>query len=91
VNDPPVPVGFYYAQALLDLRNRLTYAQISERLGYDGASSISDIINKGVIPSHIRGEALFVLYVEIFGHKPPMSPAQASGQFVGNSAPHITA
>lgn len=84
---PPIPVGFDYAHALLDLRHVMTYEQIAERLGYQSKGSISEIINRKVLPDHPRGEALYALYLERFGRKPPMSQDQAVGKFVQKSAP----
>ncbi len=78
MSDPSIPVGFDYARAVLEIRKRMTYEEIAACLGYEYASSVGNIVN-GRIPNHPQGEALFVLYRELFGCKPPMTEAQAAG------------
>ncbi len=78
MSDPSIPVGFDYAKAVLEIRKRMTYEEIAACLGYEYASSVGNIVN-GRIPNHPQGEALFVLYLELFGRKPPMTAEQASG------------
>ena len=78
---PMVQAGFNYAAALLKLRARYTYDQIAEYCGYESKGSVSDIL-AGKTPLHPQGEAIFILYVETFGHKPPAN--------VRNSAPPMT-
>lgn len=78
MTEPLVPVGFDYAKAMIEISRRLTYWQIAEYCGYEGKQSVLDVI-QGHIPSHPQGEAIWALYVELFGHKPPHSPAQAAG------------
>lgn len=73
-----VPVGFDYARAILDLRNRLTYEHIAEYCGYESKASIAAIAD-GAVPSHPSGEALYALYMEVFNKKPPMSLSQVEG------------
>lgn len=83
MSNPPIPVGFDYARSVLDLRQVLTYETIAERMGYESKSSVSRIL-AGVIPEHPQGEALWALYVETFGRKPPHSVEQAAGRFLSN-------
>lgn len=71
-------VGFDYSQAILELSQKMTYSAIAKALGYNSKSSVNKIAG-GVTPSHVRGEALWVLYVETFGRKPPRSLAQEKG------------
>lgn len=78
MNIPSVPVGFNYSLALLEILRNQTYEEIAAYLGYESVGAIGKIIN-GAIPSHPVGEALFALYLDIFGKKPPMSQAQALG------------
>lgn len=73
-NAPPLyeQVGFDYAQALRDIHRHLTYDEIAERIGYDNKGSISKIM-EGRVPKHIQGEAIWALYVGLFGRKPPLN------------------
>ena len=75
---PAVPSGFDYILAINDLLERLTYEEIRQYLGYDSRSAITAILG-GAIPSHIAGQALWVLYRDTFGKKPPMTVFQADG------------
>lgn len=81
MTDPAVPVGFDYSAALLRIRGKRTYAEIAEYCGYEDGSAISKIIQGDREPSHKRGEAIWVLYLELFGEKPPRSHAQAAGHY----------
>lgn len=67
---PLVEAGFDYVRALLDLRTRFTYDHIAEYCGYDSKGTIASILS-GAIPLHPQGEAIYILYVETFGRKPP--------------------
>lgn len=78
---PFVPVGFDYAKALLHIRQHRTYEQIAEFCGYANPSSIQRLL-AGSPPAHPQGEAIYVLYQQIFGRKPPMTHDQASGEFI---------
>lgn len=64
-------VGFDYAAALLRIRAVLTYEEIAEAIGYESKGGVSNIL-KGKTPSHTRGEAIWALYLELFGERPPM-------------------
>lgn len=75
---PSLPVGFDYAKALLEIRRHMTYEAIAAYIGYESVGSICNII-KGRVPNHPQGEAIFTLYRELFGKKPPMTVAQAKG------------
>lgn len=75
---PAVPVGFNYSLAILQILKVRTYEDVAQYLGYESVGSISGLID-GSMPSHPVGEAIFVLYREIFGKKPPMSGTQAAG------------
>lgn len=79
-NVPTVPVGFDYVKALLDIRRQKTYEQIAEYCGYEDRSAVARVIS-GAIPAHPQGEAIWSLYVELYGSKPPLSTQQASGQY----------
>lgn len=65
----PIKAGFHYVQAVLELRRVMSYEQIAVRCGFGSASGISAILS-GTVPSHPRGEALYILYCETFGKKP---------------------
>ena len=77
-------VGFDYVGALKDLLARMTYEEVAYRLGYKSTGAVASIVKRGHVPSHQHGEALWVLYVEMFGRKPPMSAVQAKGHFDGD-------
>lgn len=64
-------VGYDYIQTLRELRAVMTLAEIADVLSYSHASPVLAIL-KGTIPNHVRGEALWALYIERFGHKPPL-------------------
>ena len=66
-------VGFNYAQALRDLLKKLTYADIAQRVGYNSTGSLTEILGRGRSPSHRHGEAIWALYLEVFGKKPPLT------------------
>lgn len=74
-------VGFDYAQAMKDLLKRLTHMEIAYRIGYQSTGSVTAVV-KGVIPSHKHGEALWALYLDVYGKKPPMSEIQSNAQHV---------
>jgi hypothetical protein len=77
--NPTLPVGFDYARAILDIRAEMTYEQIAEVCGFADKKSVERVANGGVIPRHPQGEAIYVVYVELFSRKPPMSQANALG------------
>ena len=66
----PIQAGFDYPAAVLELRRVMPYEQIAVRCGFGSASGISAIL-AGAVPSHPRGEAIYILYVETFNKKPP--------------------
>lgn len=76
---PWIPVGFDYSRALLRIRGQQTYEQVAEFCGFAGKSVVSKIVNDGHIPTHPQGEAIWALYVQLFGEKPPMAGEQARG------------
>ena len=84
MSKPSSPVGFDYANAIRALARKMTYEQIAKACGYDSRNSVYRVLN-GAIPSHPQGEALFVLYREAFGDKPPMTQEQAAGEYVTQS------
>lgn len=70
-----VQVGFDYVKAMVELLERFTYREIAERLGYNSVGSITAVLD-GKVPSHLHGEALWVLYRDTFGRRPPLSSVQ---------------
>lgn len=66
----PQERGFDYAAAVRDIHRHMTYDEIAEFCGYENKASIHRVI-QGAIPDHPRGEAIYILYMELFGHKPP--------------------
>lgn len=69
-------VGFDYIRAIRDMLTRMTYEELAFNLGYKGASGISSLLN-GKTPSHVHGEALWALYIDTFGKKPPLAIRQS--------------
>lgn len=67
---PLVQAGYDYAMAILELRSRFTYDRIAEFCGYESKGAIANILCGG-IPLHPQGEAIYILYFETFGRKPP--------------------
>ena len=63
--------GFDYRQAVLDINRRWSYEKIARFCGYESKGSIARVAAGGV-PSHPIGEALYILYVEMFNRKPPL-------------------
>ena len=64
-------VGFDYVATIRELLQKLTYGEIVHRVGYSSVGSISAVL-KGNTPSHKHGEALWALYVQMYGKKPPL-------------------
>lgn len=62
--------GFDYAAAVRELHRYLTYDQIAEYCGYESKRSILNVLT-GAIPDHPKGEAIYILFVEMFRMKPP--------------------
>lgn len=83
MNDLSLPlheqVGFDYVKATTELLTKMSRMEMSERIGYASAGSIHSLL-KGRTPSHIHGEAIWALYLETFGHKPPLVRFLACGQ-----------
>lgn len=71
-------VGFNYSATTLELLKRFTYDELKDLLGYQSKGSISQLI-ECVIPAHDKGEALWALYMDTFGRKPPLN-VRHSGQ-----------
>lgn len=70
-------VGYDYSRAVLEINHAggWSYEDIAEFCGYEGRSAIARVASKAITPSHPRGEALYILYVELFGKKPPLNVA----------------
>lgn len=64
-------VGFDYSKAVRELTHKMSYRILIEKLGYESKGTIYHLI-KGGIPDHIHGEAIWALYLETFGRKPPL-------------------
>lgn len=75
MNDLTLPlheqVGFDYVKATTELLTKMSRMDLSDRIGYASAGSIHSLL-KGRTPSHIHGEAIWALYLEVFGKKPPL-------------------
>lgn len=72
-------VGFNYVATVLELLRLMTYEELAGYLGYRSKGAISKILD-GAIPSHVQGEALWALYHDTFGKKPPMDVRQSGQQ-----------
>ena len=70
--DPPLPtqVGFDYSGAMTELLTRFTYSELADRIGYKSVGAVS-AVRDGRVPSHVHGEAIWALYKDTFGKKPP--------------------
>jgi hypothetical protein len=64
-------VGYDYRQAVVQINQHLSYDQIAGFCGYKSKGSVADIAAGHAVPDHPKGEALYILYVELFKHKPP--------------------
>lgn len=73
-----VAPGFDYQHAVRRLVDpfHYSYEQLADFLRYKSKSSVARILDGVVEPSHSRGEALYILYVETFGEKPPFKKLQ---------------
>lgn len=70
-------VGFDYIAAINDLLRKFTYLEIASHVGYKSTGSITAVL-EGKTPSHRHGEALWALYCDTFGRKPPMVAQQSA-------------
>lgn len=73
----PYEIGFDYAKAVERINTRLSYDEIAGFCGYESRSSVGRVLT-GQVPSHPQGEAIYILYVELFGEKPPLRVADAA-------------
>lgn len=74
----PHEVGYDYRQAVLEINHGgWSYEQIAFFCGYEDRSSIARVAAGQRIPNHRAGEALYILYVELFGEKPPLNVADS--------------
>ena len=64
-------VGYNYAATIRELTTVMTWQRIIEAIGYSSHSVVAEILN-GQIPNHVQGEALWALYCDTFGKKPPL-------------------
>lgn len=64
-------VGFDYIATVRALLEKMTYMDLAFAIGYESVGSISGLL-KGRRPAHPQGEALWALYIETFGRKPPL-------------------
>jgi hypothetical protein len=69
-------IGYDYSRTVLEINHHgWSYEKIAEFCGYENKSAIARVASRETIPSHPRGEALYILYVELFGRKPPLNVA----------------
>ena len=56
----------------------MTYAKICKQVGYKNRSSLYKLTDpiKPSIPDHCHGEAIYALYRDTFGKKPPLKAHQ---------------
>lgn len=74
-------LGFDYAQAMAELLTKFTHREIIERLGYSSVGSVTAVL-KGKVPSHLHGEAMWVLYRDTFSRRPPLSTVQKIANYL---------
>ena len=69
----PHEVGFDYRRTLLEINHGggLSYQQIADFAALGSKSTIARIV-AGSIPDHPTGEAIYILYFELFAKKPPL-------------------
>lgn len=67
----PAECGFDYGLAMAEVLRHLSYDEAAGFIGYKSKASITKILS-GTIPDHPQGERLYILYVEMFGAKPPL-------------------
>ncbi len=74
IDDTPLyeQVGFDYVATLRELLTRMTFEEVAFNLGYRSNGSVTELL-KGRIPSHKHGEAMWALYLNTFGKKPPLN------------------
>lgn len=72
-------VGFDYVATVRELLERMTYMDLALSIGYESVGSISGLL-KGRRPAHPQGEALWALYIETFGRKPPLRFIACAGE-----------
>lgn len=75
---PHLPVGFDYSLTIKKLKQHYSEKFLCSYLGYADRAGLNKI-EKGGIPNHLIGEALFVLFKDTFETKPPMYDLQANG------------
>lgn len=63
--------GIDHAQSLLELSKVWTATEIAEFCGFSGRGALRSVATGARGPSHKAGEAIYILYVETFGKKPP--------------------
>lgn len=68
-------LGYDYMRAISELLERFTYQEIATSIGYRSVGSITSILS-GKVPSHLHGEALWLLYQKTFNRRPPLTDAQ---------------
>lgn len=66
--------GYDYVAALHELNARYSYEEIAEHCDYEGKASVQRIASGKMIPSHPKGERIYILYFTTFGRKPPNKP-----------------
>lgn len=67
----PDECGFDYGLAMAEVLQHLSQREVAGFLGYKSNASVIEILS-GHIPMHPQGERLYILYVEMFGAKPPL-------------------
>ena len=68
-------LGYDYVRAVADLLEKFTYQELATRLGYRSVGSVTSMLD-GKVPSHLHGEALWLLYEQTFKRRPPLTDAQ---------------
>jgi hypothetical protein len=77
-------VGFNYVASIRELLTKMTYMELAFAIGYSSSGSISSLL-RGRAPAHRHGEALWALYCDTFGKKPPLAVCAEKRDTVGGT------
>lgn len=87
-----IPAGFDYDNATREIYGRVrSFQRIADLLGFSSANAVINIMRNGAIPSHPEGERIWIMYVDLFGKKPPMTRGQGAAMQDGTLSQKLTA
>jgi hypothetical protein len=86
-----IPAGFDYDTAMREIYWRVkNFKRIANLLGFSSAASVINIMRHGAIPSHPEGERIWIMYVDLFDKKPPMTRGQDAAMKDGTLKRQLT-